>query len=95
MRDEVWNRMKARGVDIPRSVYDDAEPLVSRLIGFEVARYVFGSDAEFRRRASMDKALQKAQELAHGAKTEQDLLRRAMAQGPAASDSAGAGGGGQ
>jgi len=91
----VWNRMKARGVDIPRAVYDDAEPLVSRVIGFDIARYVFGSDAEFRRRASVDKALQKAQELAHGAKSEQDLLRRAMSMAPAATDSAtnGAGGG--
>src|SRR2546423_4632780 len=83
MRDEVWNRMKARGVDIPRSVYDDAEPLVSRVIAFEIARYGFGGDAEFRRRASVDKALQKALELARGAKSEQDLLRRAMAQAPA------------
>src|SRR2546423_6458229 len=82
-RDEVWNRMKARGVDIPRSVYDDAEPLVSRVIAFEIARYGFGGDAEFRRRASVDKALQKALELARGAKSEQDLLRRAMAQAPA------------
>src|SRR6266550_483653 len=57
MRDEVWNRMKSRGIDIPRSVYDDAESLVSRVIGFDIARYVFGGDAEFRRRASVDKPL--------------------------------------
>jgi carboxyl-terminal processing protease len=93
MREEVWNRMKARGVDIPRSVYDEAEPLVSRVIAFDIARYVFGSDAEFQRRASVDKALQKAQELAHGAKSEQDLLRRAMTLAPAATDSASNGGG--
>jgi carboxyl-terminal processing protease len=48
MREEVWNRMKARGVDIQRSVYDEAESLVSRLMGFEIARYVFGPEAEFR-----------------------------------------------
>src|SRR5437868_6261249 len=83
MRDEVWNRMKARGIDIPRSVYDEAEPLVSRVIAFDIARYVFGADAEFRRRASVDKTLQKALDLAHGAKSEHDLLRRAMAQAPA------------
>lgn len=94
MREEVWNRMKARGVDVPRGVYDDAEPLVSRLIAFDIARYVFGSDAEFRRRASMDKPLQKAQELAHGAKSEQDLLRRAMALAPAPDSTADNGGGG-
>jgi len=80
MREEVWQRMKARGVEIPRLVYDEAEPLVSRVIGFDIARYVFGGEAEFRRRASIDKALQKALELARGAKTEQDLLRKVTAQ---------------
>jgi carboxyl-terminal processing protease len=79
MREEVWQRMKARGIDIPRSVYDEAGPLVSRVIGFDIARYVFGGEAEFRRRASVDKALQKALELAHGARTEQDLLRKVTA----------------
>ncbi len=96
MRDEVWNRMKARGVDISRSVYDEAEPLVSRVMGFEIARYVFGPDAEFRRRASVDKTLQKALELAHGAKSEHDLLRRAMAEAPTVDpDSVGDDGGGE
>ncbi len=84
MRDEVWKRMKARGIDIPRSAFDDAEPLVSRLIGFDIARYVFGADAEFRRRAAADKPLQKALELAQGARTESDLLRKATAQTPPA-----------
>jgi carboxyl-terminal processing protease len=80
MREEVWKRMKARGIDIPRLVFDDAEALVSRLIGFDIARYVFGGDAEFRRRASVDRPLQKALELARGARTESDLLRKATAQ---------------
>jgi carboxyl-terminal processing protease len=82
MREEVWNRMKARGIDIPRNVYDEAEPLVSRVIGFDIARYLFGSEAEFRRRASVDRALLKALDLARGSKSEQDLLRKATAQAP-------------
>ena len=95
MRDEVWNRMRARGVDIPRSVYDEAEPLVSRVIAFDIARYVFGGEAEFRRRASADQPLQKALELARGAKSEHDLLRRATAQAPSVeSDTADDDGGG-
>ena len=80
MREEVWKRMKSRGIDIPRLAFDDAEPLVSRLIGFDIARYVFGAEAEFGRRASVDKLLQKALELAHGARTESDLLHKASAQ---------------
>jgi carboxyl-terminal processing protease len=89
MREEVWTRMKARGVDIPRDVYDEAEPLVSRVIGFDIARYVFGGDAEFQRRASVDKPLQKALELARGAKTERDLLKKATAQAVPADSVAG------
>jgi len=86
MREEVWQRMKARGIEIPREVYDEAEPLVSRVIAFDIARYVFGSEAEFQRRASVDKPLQKALELARGAKTEHDLLKKVAAH-PAAADS--------
>ena len=86
MREEVWQRMKARGIDIPRDVYDEAEPLVSRVMAFDIARYVFGSEAEFQRRASVDKPLQKALELARGAKTEQDLLKKVAAH-PVAADS--------
>jgi len=92
MRDEVWNRMKARGIDISRSVYDEAEPLVSRTIAFDIARYNFGSEAEFRRRVSIDKPLQKALELARGSKSEKDLLKKATAAAPAP-DSLGVDGG--
>ena len=84
MREEVWQRMKARGVDIPRDVYGEAEPLVSRVIAFDIARYVFGGEAEFQRRASVDKPLQKALELARGAKTERDLLKKVTAHAVAA-----------
>jgi carboxyl-terminal processing protease len=79
MRDEVWRRMTARGIDIPRSVFDEAQEMVSRFIAFDIARYVFGGEAEFRRRAAVDRPLQKALELAHGSRTEQDLLRKAAA----------------
>jgi carboxyl-terminal processing protease len=82
MREEIWRRMVARGVDIPRSVFDEAEDLVSRYIAFDIARYVFGGEVEFRRRAAVDRALQRALELARGAHTEQDLLRRAAASAP-------------
>ncbi|MDP9204965.1 MAG: S41 family peptidase [Gemmatimonadota bacterium] len=84
MREEVWQRMKARGVEIPREVYDAGEPLVSRVIAFDIARYVFGGEAEFQRRASVDKPLQKALELARGARTERDLLKKVTAHAVAA-----------
>ena len=95
MREEVWNRMRARGIDIPRDVFDDAQSLVERQLAYEIARYVFGSDAEFRRRAGQDKVLQKALEMARGAHSEQELLKRATAQSVADSvdDVAATGGG--
>jgi carboxyl-terminal processing protease len=94
MREEVWKRMQARGIDIPRTAYDEAEPIVSRLIGFDIARYVLGGDAEFRRRAAGDKALQKALAMARGATTEQELLKKATAMAPVpdSADAAGDGG---
>lgn len=82
MRDEVWRRMTARGVNIPRSVFDEAHAMVSRVIAFDIARYVFGPEAEFRRRAAVDRPLQKALELARGATSGQDLFRRAAAALP-------------
>jgi carboxyl-terminal processing protease len=89
MRDEVWNRMKQRGIDIPRTVFDEGEPLVTRLIGYDIARYVFGSEAEFRRRTSVDKALQRALQLARGSPSESELLRKASAQAQPADSVAG------
>lgn len=77
MRDELWRRLTARGVKISRSTYDQAQPLVSRLLGYEIARYSFGLDAEIRRRAMSDAALAKAVQLATGANTRAELLRRA------------------
>jgi hypothetical protein len=53
---------------------------VSQVIAFDIARYVFGSDAEFRRRASVDKALQSAIALAQGTRNQTDLLRKASAR---------------
>ena len=94
MREEVWKRMQTRGIDIPRTAYDEAEPVVSRLIGFDIARYVLGGDAEFMRRAAGDKALQKALAMARGATTEQELLKKATAMAPVpdSADAAGDGG---
>jgi hypothetical protein len=62
------------------------------MIAFDIARYIFGSEAEFRRRVSIDKPLQKALELARGSRSEKDLLKKATAAAPAP-DSVGADGG--
>lgn len=77
MRDELWRRLAARGLKVTRTTYDEAQPLVSRILGYEIARYVFGIDGEFRRRVMSDSALAKAAHLTAGVKTRADLLHRA------------------
>ena len=77
MLDEIYKRMQARTVDVPRNTYDDAAPLVSRLFAYEVARYVFGADAEFRRKAEDDKVLIAAEQLLGASRSQADALRRA------------------
>lgn len=77
MLDDVYRRMVQRGADVPRNVYDDAAPLVSRLLAYEVDRYVFGPEAEFRRKAGDDRTMIEAQRLLARSRGESDLLRRA------------------
>jgi carboxyl-terminal processing protease len=79
MLDEIYKRMQQRSVDVPRATYDAAAPLVSRLFAYEVDRYVFGADAEFRRRSMDDKVLIAAQRLLGASQSQADVLRRAQA----------------
>jgi carboxyl-terminal processing protease len=80
MRNQVWQRMRQRGVDIDRGIYDAAAPLVSQFIGYDVARYVFGRAAEQRRNVLDAAEVQKAIELLRGVKTQQELLARVGGQ---------------
>jgi carboxyl-terminal processing protease len=77
MLEDVYKRMQARGVDVPRNIYDDASPLTARLLIYEVNRYVFGADAEFYRKAMDDKAITAASRVLSGAKAPRDVLTRA------------------
>jgi hypothetical protein len=47
-----------------------------------VARYVYGRQSEFRRRAAADAQIQKAMELLRKAQTPKELLSLASASGP-------------
>ena len=78
MLDEVWKRMVARGVVMDRSIYDEYSPVVRQLLAYDIARYVFGPEAEFKRRVTHDRAIKTALELATGAGTQQVLLRKAL-----------------
>lgn len=80
MRDEVWRRMRQRGIDLDRALYDAAAPLVSRFIAYDVARYVFGRAAEQRRAVQDVPEVQKAAELLRGVSTPKELLARVNEQ---------------
>jgi carboxyl-terminal processing protease len=89
MLDEVWKRMVARGVVIDRGIYDESSPVVRQLLGYDIARYVFGPEAEFKRRVASDKAIATALELNRGAGTQQALLKRAASRQSAATPASG------
>jgi carboxyl-terminal processing protease len=78
MRDELWRRMQARGIAMDRGTYDAAAPLVTRQLAYEAARFAFGTEAEFRRRAADDEVIGKALSFARGARTQEDLFVRAQ-----------------
>jgi carboxyl-terminal processing protease len=79
MKNEVWQRMRQRGIDIDKSLYDSA-PLVARFISYDVARYVLGRAAEQRRIAQDLPEVQKAVSLLRGVKTPKELLARSGGQ---------------
>ncbi|MDF2772214.1 MAG: carboxyl-terminal protease, partial [Geminicoccaceae bacterium] len=80
MRDEVWRRMRQRGIEMDRALYDAAAPLVSRFIAYDVARYVFGRTAEQRRIVQDFPEVQKAVELLRGVNSPKELLARVGAE---------------
>ncbi len=80
MLDEVWSRMIARGVVMDRSIYDQYSGVVSQLLAYDIARYVFGPEAEFKRRVASDRAIKTALEIATGATTQRELLQKALAR---------------
>jgi len=88
MLDEVWKRMIARGVVMDRGIYDEYSGVVKQLLSYDIARYVFGPEAEFKRRVANDKAIATALELTTGASSQKALLQRATARlsRPAASE---------
>jgi carboxyl-terminal processing protease len=84
MRQQVYERLRARDVKISSNVFNGAGQLIDEQLGYEVARYVFGRPAEFRRRATNDAQMQTAMGLLRKAQTPKDLLSLARTNGSAA-----------
>ena len=65
---------RAKGIEITPQVYDGAGELIDEQLGYEIARYVFGRPAEFRRRAQDDKQMQTAMGLLRKAGSPRELM---------------------
>src|SRR5690349_17312262 len=79
MRQEVYQRLKSKGVDVTLTQLNAAGQLVDEQLGYEITRYLFGRPAEFRRRSLDDRQLQTAITLLRKAQTPKDLMGLAMA----------------
>ena len=80
MQQQVYTRLKAKGVTMPEATFNGAATLVDDQLGYEIARYVFGRPAEFRRRAADDNQLQMALGLLKTSPTPKELLALAAGQ---------------
>jgi carboxyl-terminal processing protease len=78
MRQQVYQGLTAKGVKMKPEVFAGAGRLVDDQLGYEIARYVFGRPAEFRRRAADQRDMQTALQLLRRAQSPKDLLGLAM-----------------
>jgi carboxyl-terminal processing protease len=75
MRNDFYDRLRRKNIVIPRVVFDADSRLIDRLVGGQIARYVFGPSAEFERSVSRDPDITTAVTLLSRAHTPQELLR--------------------
>ena len=74
MRRSVYDRLRAKGANITTEEFNGARRLVDDQLSYELARYVFGRPAEFRRRARNDSQVQTALDLLRRAQSPKELL---------------------
>src|SRR5918994_2317878 len=84
MRQQVYTRLQTRKLEISPSVFQGAGALIDEQLGYEIARYVFGRPAEFRRRAANDLQMRTAMGLLRKAQTPKELLSLARVSVPGA-----------
>lgn len=80
MLDQIYRRLADRGVELSRPVFDGASALISRQLSYEIARYVFGRQAEFLRRSANDLQMQQAIDLLRQAQNPKQLMQLAAEQ---------------
>ncbi len=77
MLDELLQRLREKGVSMPNEVWRGASDLVRQQFAYEIERYVFGREAENRRRIRDDGQIQRAIVLLGQARTTLELLQLA------------------
>jgi carboxyl-terminal processing protease len=77
MRSELYDRLRQRGISIPRTLYDADSAVVDRLVADQITRYVFGPEAEYERLLHRDPDVTTALGLLARSRTQADLLRAA------------------
>lgn len=87
MRSEVVERLGRKGVVLTPDVVSQSGRLLDQNLSYEIARYVFGRSAEFRRRSADDRQMQTALELLGKATTPQALLGLASSPGASSTPS--------
>jgi carboxyl-terminal processing protease len=78
MRQRIYQGLRARGVQMSQDVFNGAGNLIDQQLGYEVTRYVFGTQAEFRRRAADDQQIRSALSLLGRAQSPKELMGMAM-----------------
>lgn len=74
MRREIRTRLAARGTRVDDATWATGAPLVDSWLSADIARYVFGREAELRRRRADDPQLKAAIALLRRASTPRELL---------------------
>ncbi|MGH7647118.1 MAG: S41 family peptidase, partial [Gemmatimonadaceae bacterium] len=80
MREALWSKVQRKHIALDRAHFDAAAPQIDQLLGGEIAGFVFGQDAAFRRSLSRDLVVAAALDLANHAHSEHDLLMEAAAR---------------
>jgi carboxyl-terminal processing protease len=79
MRDAAWQFVRSRGFTFDRGIYDRAAPVVSMVIGREVARIEFGALAAARRSIDEDDVIQRAATILSGVRQPKDVFAGTLA----------------
>jgi carboxyl-terminal processing protease len=82
-RDQLFARLQQAEVDVTRKQFDDARPLIDRMLEQRVAGLAFGDSASFRRFVPFDAQLRAATELLREGRSQEELFALIERRSPA------------